>query len=554
MTQSLALRLASCSLALAAATTATATTQAPLFTLAGDANGQQFGWSVGRAHDVNRDGFADVIVGMHLDSARAPWAGAATVISGRSGIVLHTVRGDAAGDRLGHAVSGLKDVDGDGFADLIAGAPYADVPALDAGAARVFSGRDGSTLFTIRGLALADHLGWSVAGAGDVNGDGVPDAVIGSPSSDLSGTDAGRVIVVSGRDGTLLWQFRGDAAQDQLGWSVAGAGDVDRDGFADVIGGAPQAFNGGIGYARIWSGKNGSTIRTIRGFNGGDQLGNSVDGAGDVDRDGVPDAVIGMHESHRPGTYAGSAIVVSGSTGTVLHRFDGEWDWGSFGTAVAGIGDVNGDGAADVVAGAVGGYVKVFSGSDGSVLLRLFEALDRSFGTALAALGDVDGDGTGDFAAGAWRTDLQGNNRAGSALVFPGRKLSLAADAHVLPLPGGGTQTFALDAGLPQASRPYLLLGSLAGIRPGLVVGPLRVPLNPDAWFEFTLSSPNTFPLVNSSGRLDSAARATAAFVLPPGLPGVLDGTRFDHAFVVLDPGTGGLSFASNSVPLTLVK
>jgi hypothetical protein len=155
---------------------------------------------------------------------------------------------------------------------------------------------------------------------------------------------------------------------------------------------------------------------------------------------------------------------------------------------------------------------------------------------------------------GAWRTDFGGNNRSGSALVFSGRNRTLVSDAHTISLAAGGTQSLDLLADPAQRGRPYLLLGSLSGIRPGIAVGPVRVPLNPDSWFDFTLASPNTFPLVNSAGRLDASGRAAAAFALPPGLPRELEGIRFDHAFVVLDPGAGQLSFASNSVPLTLTK
>ena len=141
----------------------------------------------------------------------------------------YTFDGAANGSRFGDSVAGAGDVNGDGFADVIVG-------ARGAGSAYVYSGADGTVLRRFDGVAAGDRLGSSVAGAGDVNRDGFADVIVGAPRADAGGMDeAGSAYVYSGKDGTLLWQFDGAREYAYLGSSVDGAGDVNRDGFADLI-------------------------------------------------------------------------------------------------------------------------------------------------------------------------------------------------------------------------------------------------------------------------------------------------------------------------------
>lgn len=249
------------------------------------------GWSVAGAGDVNRDGFDDVIVGAR---------GASRVYSGADGSMLWELTG-------GDSVAGVGDVNKDGFDDVMTGNGPFNLDRRTS--AFVYSGLDGTVLWEFRGRDNTDHS-QSVSGAGDVNGDGFQDMIIGTRTRRVVGEEridyAGAAYVYSGQDGTLLWEFLGQAQADQLGYSVAGAGDIDQDGFDDVLVGIPYDDPGGLneaGSAIVYSGKDGTVLRSFNGdFN--DTLGFSVAGAGDVNKDGVPDVIVGApgaNTFNRPG-------------------------------------------------------------------------------------------------------------------------------------------------------------------------------------------------------------------------------------------------------------
>ena len=159
--------------------------------------------------------------------------------------VLHVMHGETDYDNLGQSVAGAGDVNNDGFDDFIVGVHLDDNNGNSSGSARVMSGRTGSLIVIFNGDSVGDQFGWSVDGAGDVNGDGHADLIVGAKHDDPNGSASGMARVLSGKDTSILYSFAGDSGGDTFGWSVAGAGDVDADGFADLIVGANGDDNNG---------------------------------------------------------------------------------------------------------------------------------------------------------------------------------------------------------------------------------------------------------------------------------------------------------------------
>ena len=408
----------------------TISAQNVLYTFSGDSAGDRLGWTVGGAGDVNRDGFDDLIVGAHRDDNHGTDSGSARVISGLDGSYLATFFGDSAGDFFGYSVAGAGDVNNDGSDDVIVGAPFDADNGTGAGSARVFSGRDGSILYTFYGDSAGDLFGVSVAGPGDVNQDGFADLFVGAEGDDATGSQSGRAQVFSGLDGSILYTFDGDSPDDRFGIFVSGAGDVNNDGSPDLIAGAFFDDNNGpeSGSARVLSGADGSILYTFYGDSPGDRLGRPVGAAGDVNDDGFDDVIVGAQEDDNNGNMSGSARVLSGANGSILYTFHGDSAGDILGSSVAGIGDVNKDGHDDVLVGArrddnnggASGSARVLSGADGSILYMFDgDSPDDQFGYAVASAGDVNRDGYPDFIVGGIGDDNNGSE-SGSARVFSG--------------------------------------------------------------------------------------------------------------------------------------
>ncbi len=391
-----------------------------------------FGFSVSSAGDVDNDGYADVIVGAPWEDAGATDAGRAYVFGGNGGTVLHTLQSPNPENNgeFGRSVSGAGDMDNDGCADVIVGAHGEGGGATSAGRVYVFSGATGAPLYALQSPNPENYgsFGLSVSGAGDVNGDGYPDVVVGADLEDGGTGNAGRAYIFSGNGGVLLYTLESPNAQDSgaFGWWVSGAGDLNNDGYNDVIVGARNENHAMIedGRAYVFSGDGGFLLYELQSPDPQHYayFGLSVSGAGDVDNDTYDDVIVG--------SYAGRAHVFSGNGGGLLYTLESpNPSGGSFGRSVSAAGDVNDDGYADVAVGASfegaavrPGRAYIFGG-DGCGHIYTLESSNPEnggdFGASVSGAGDVNNDGHTDVIVGA-REEDGGAMDAGRAYVFDG--------------------------------------------------------------------------------------------------------------------------------------
>ncbi len=417
-----------------------------------------FGVSVSTAGDVNGDGFSDVIVGADAYDNGQTDEGRAFVYYGSAGGLAAsagwTAESNQAGASFGASVGTAGDVDGDGYADVIIGAPYYDNTLADEGRVYVYSGSasglGGTPLRTIDGGQASAYFGCSVSTAGDVNGDGYADVIVGAYGYDNGETDEGRAYVYFGSSkgtaATAAWTAESNQAGANFGWSVATAGDVNGDGYADVIVSAPTYDNGQTDEGRVYvyygssSGPSAVASWTAESDQVGAKFGYAVFTAGDVNGDGFADVVVGAPFYDNGETDEGRAFVYYGSASTLSAAAN--WTAESnqanarFGYSVASAGDVNGDGYADVIVGAQRfdngqteeGAAFVYHGSaSGLSATANWQATGGAsgawFGQSVATAGDVNGDGYSDVIIGA-------NGTRGKVYAYYGSAsgLSLTAD------------------------------------------------------------------------------------------------------------------------------
>ncbi|MGH8003267.1 MAG: integrin alpha, partial [Limisphaerales bacterium] len=278
----------------------------------------------------------------------------------------------------------------------------------------VFATGKASLLYQVWGSWGASQLGNAIAGAGDVNGDGKRDFIVGDPFGAFSPAwYGGSASVYSGADGSLLFETGGTADGGLLGYSVAGAGDINGDGKADVIVGAaggdftPEGANL-PGSVFIFSVLDSIPLIQKDGENPGDQFGTKVIGGYDITGDGIPDFVVSAWLADSGNvTNAGAVYAYSGSDGSLLYKKYGEVSTGGFGLSLAFIGDLNGDGQAEFAVGAPfanpggrinAGSVFLYSGATGNLLYSMDGTWDSArFGSDVSRTEDLDGDQTLDM-------------------------------------------------------------------------------------------------------------------------------------------------------------
>jgi len=390
------------------------------FVLNGEVGNDEAGGAVSAAGDINGDGIDDLIIGAGGADPNGDGSGRSYVVFGSKSVFPATLElstlngvngfalnGEAVDDDSGDAVSAAGDVNGDGIDDLIIGAEGASpngeysgrsyvVFGSDQGFQSVFnlSSLDGSNGFAMNGAATYDNAGRSVSSAGDINGDGIDDVIIGATGEDSNEDSSGRAYVVFGSlqpfstpidlnslDGTNGIVLTGLKENTSSVFNVSAAGDVNGDGLDDlIIGDSGSRVHGivRVGRSYVIFGSNGGlpspfNMSMVNGSNGfvlngeaaGDGAGRSVSGAGDVNGDGVDDFIIGASGASPNGYDSGRSYVVFGSEtgfpnpfnlssldGSNGFAMNGEAEFDRSGSRVSGAGDVNGDGIDDVIIGA----------------------------------------------------------------------------------------------------------------------------------------------------------------------------------------------------------
>ena len=378
-------------------------------TLDGEAASNAFGYAVEGAGDVNADGYDDLIVGAYGYSSNT---GRAYVFhgssSGISSTAAATLTGSSASSFFGAAVRGVGDVNNDGYGDVAVGAYGLSEATVYFGSS---AGITTTGAVTLSGSSSSTGFGVGV-GAADVNGDGYSDVLVGEYKYT---TNYGRLSVYHGSaafDSTADTQIGGGVAS-YFGWAVDGAGDVDDDGYEDVVVGA-YYFSSYKGRAYVFhgssSGLSTSPTTTLAGGSSNYYLGFDVAGAGDVNADGYSDIIVGMYgyssSTGRAHIYHGSS---TGVDTTVDLNLTGVTAAAEYGFAVDGGFDVDNDGYSDVIVGErkQGGNVGAAyvyrgsaSGIDSTADTTLAGTSGAQFGRSVAALGDVNGDGYGDAGVG----------------------------------------------------------------------------------------------------------------------------------------------------------
>jgi len=375
----------------------------------GEAMNDQFGWIARNIGDVDGDGVADFVTSAPTQSGAAKQAGRVYAYSSRTGKLLWSADG-RAGDQLGNGIEGAGDTNHDGIPDVIAGAPGG--AGAGGGRAIIYSGRDGRVLHTFEAEADGDAFGQHVSGAGDLDGDGYADVLVGAPGNSAGGKGAGRAYVFSGKDGRRLLTLTGEREGDAFGSTVGGAalglgGKGKPRGPKFLIVGAPGAGPRKTGRTYVYEGLSNKPKFVVDSDETGRALGAMfVSVLGDVDGDGVPDIYVSDWVNAAKGPSTGRIYVHSGKTGARLQTLTGETAGEGFGIGTATAGDVDGDGRADLIVGAwqyagaalSGGRATLFSGKDGHVLKTFTCRIPGdTFGFDAVGMGDVDGDGTDDL-------------------------------------------------------------------------------------------------------------------------------------------------------------
>tara|TARA_R110002126_G_scaffold67964_2_gene171865 strand:- start:5217 stop:6917 length:1701 start_codon:yes stop_codon:yes gene_type:complete len=460
-----------------------------------------FGLGLAAVTDVDGDGIDDYAVGSPGLPASA---GASVAIrSGATGAVIHVLNMPPGVGSLGSVLSGYRLQDDSNIDYLLVG---------NHGQCQVYmySVHTGDLVLTLDSVSgcrtlssptacdwffTYDAFGSSVIDAGDLDGDGIHDIVVGARLDSGGDCNAGSVHAFSGLNGVLLYSVFGTVPEQQLGWALASlGGDVDQDGVADFVVGAPGSgalLQGGY----CLSGATGQVLHSVHEPPGFDNLGWSVGAIDDHDGDGVPEFILGGPFSDGGGVNRGVIRVYSGQTGLQLHVVSGTSDFNRFGWRIANAGDMDGDRRPDLAVtsqrGDLFGAMTILSGSTFESLWSIERSADSDgMGWSVAGIADVTQDGFPEILVGIPTSHVGGNN-AGGMIVASGcesRSWPICSGAptstgsvgtvETCMLPGGEFRLNVVVSGLPPLVAGFFIAGRVRGNRvPGNGLLCLGIPM-----------------------------------------------------------------------------
>ena len=519
--------------------------------------------SVANMGDLDGDGIDDLACGAYSSTTNPVGDGTVFVLSGRTWREITRIDGQDHSGRFGQCVANLGDVDKDGVPDIGIGAIYAPRIANQSGpgVAFIYSGKTRKLIHRLQPIqsAVTGEFGKSMAGLGDVDGDGYADFAIGAPREN----NRGYVYIYSGKTGTVLHKCAASVPVSEFGQSIVSLSDIDGDKIDDVGVLARRATVSSSqvpGPIWIFSGKTGFQIRridpTTYGLPDPEPLLRSIP---DLDGDKKPDLVIAFPKFNPGNYYQGEVHAFSSTTGKLVSTCRAprtSTNYG-FGRGFDTLPDMDGDGSPEILIGdiqyATGlpstGAILVFAAKTGKLQSTIVSGLSSqpsvSLGYIVSSLGDLNRDGNPDFYT---RFTSSKTTEVGMCLLSA-RPVDMSSDRRSISIFKGGKAVLSIHAGPKHSKDLCMVIGSASGSYPGLMIGGKKLHLNLDSYLSFTLAAPHAV-FFNNQSFLDAQGRGQVGFTMPLGLDPSLAGATLHHSCLLL--GTGGLDFANIAIPLEI--